>query len=101
MVKSYQDACSIIQSNKLAFQKLGVKRLGIFGSFVVGEQTPDSDIDLLAEFAEDKKTFRNFMGVVDQAEKLLGRSVDLVTPESLSPHIGPYIKQSVRYVQIT
>jgi hypothetical protein len=78
----------------------GVKNIGLFGSFVRGEQTPTSDIDILVEFIPNKHTFDNFMEVAFLLEKILGRKVELVTPEALSPHIGPHILREVERVPI-
>ena len=78
----------------------GVKNIGLFGSFVRGDQTPDSDIDILIEFTPEKHTFDNFMDVAFLLEKILERKVDLVTPEALSPHIGPHILKEVERVLI-
>jgi len=66
-----------------------VKSIGLFGSFVRGEQTASSDIDILVEFSPEKHTFDNFMDVSFLLEEILGRKVEVVTPEGLSPHIGP------------
>jgi len=74
--------------------------MGIFGSFVSGMQNNNSDVDLLVQFKKGQKNFRNFMGTADLTEALLGRNVDLLTPESLSPYIGPRIEKEVEYVQI-
>ncbi len=79
---------------------LGVRSIGLFGSFVRGQQQPDSDVDILVEFTAEKHTFDNFMEVSFFLEKLLGRKVDLLTPEALSPHIGPYILREVERVSI-
>lgn len=76
---------------------LGVRSLGIFGSFVRNEQDRESDVDLLVEFDPSKKTFENFMNTAFLLEDTLGRKVDLVTPESLSPHLGPRILEEVEY----
>ena len=78
----------------------GVKTIGLFGSFVRGDQTPLSDIDILVEFIPDKHTFDNFMEVAFLLEKILGRKVELITPEALSPHIGPHILREVERVPI-
>ena len=83
---------------RLAFH--GVKSIGLFGSFVRGEQTPKSDIDILVEFVPEKHTFDNFMEVAFLLEEILGRKVELVTPEALSPHIGPHILKEVERVPI-
>ena len=89
---------AVVQSNQAKLRALGVKRLGLFGSFVHGEQKPDSDVDFLVEFEPDTKTFKNFMGVWDVLEEVLCREIDMGTPESLSPYIGPRILQTVEYV---
>jgi predicted nucleotidyltransferase len=88
----------IDEQKKLAFY--GVKDIGLFGSFVRGDQTPSSDIDILVEFTPGKHTFDNFMEVAFLLEEILGRKVELVTPESLSPHIGPHILKEVERVPI-
>jgi uncharacterized protein len=84
------------ERDKLA--SFGVVSIGLFGSFVRGEQTPSSDIDILIEFEREKHTFDNFMEVSFLLEDLLGRKVEVVTPEGLSPHIGPHILKEVEHV---
>lgn len=63
----------------------------MFGSVVRDEAGPDSDVDLLVEFAPGQKTLDRFMGLADLLEELLQHRVELVTTEALSPYIGPYI----------
>lgn len=77
-----------------------MRRLGLFWSFLRGEQTDASDVDPLVEFESGQKTFDHFMELVFLVEDLLGRPVELVTPETLSPHIGPRILQELRYVSL-
>ncbi len=86
------------EQKQLAFY--GVKNIGLFGSFVRGDQKSDSDIDVLVEFIPEKHTFDNFMEVAFLLEKTLERKVDLITPEALSPHIGPHILKEVERVPI-
>ncbi|WAC07998.1 MAG: nucleotidyltransferase family protein [Thermodesulfobacteriota bacterium] len=89
----------ILENQKqLAFY--GVKNIGLFGSFVRGDQTPLSDIDVLVEFMPEKHTFDNFMEVAFLLEELLGRKVELITLEALSPYIGPHILREVERVPI-
>ncbi len=76
----------------------GVKRLALFGSFARGDHDSDSDIDLLVEFASGQKTFDNFIAVCELLEAVLQRRVELLTIESLSPHIGPHILQEAEDV---
>ena len=78
--------------------EFGVNRCGVFGSFVRDEATPASDVDILIGFRDGEETFLNFMGVADLLEEVLGRKVDLLTEESLSPYIGPHILREVEYV---
>lgn len=51
----------LIEENKDKVSKLGVKRLGLFGSYVRGDQDENSDIDILVEFSLGKKNFDNFI----------------------------------------
>jgi predicted nucleotidyltransferase len=89
-----------IRQAKHQLAALGVKSIGLFGSFVRGEQNPASDVDILVEFVPGKHTFDNFMEVSFFLEKLLGRKVEIVTPESLSPYIGPHILKEVERVDV-
>lgn len=70
---------------------LGVGRLALFGSFARSEARAESDVDLLVEFAPERKSFDAFMLLYDLLEERLGRRVELVTTEALSPYIGPRI----------
>lgn len=79
---------------------LGVKKIGLFGSYARGEQRPGSDIDLLVEFESGRKSFDSFMELSFWLESVLRQRVELVTTESLSPHIGPYILKEVEYASI-
>lgn len=100
MVTDKQQIIDLLKQNSSELRKLGVVRVGIFGSFITGKQTSKSDVDLLVEFSKNQKNFQNFMKIVNLTESILGRNIDLLTPESLSPYIGPYIIKEVEYVQI-
>ena len=78
----------------------GVRRLGLFGSFVHGLQNDDSDVDLLVEFDPTRKTFDNFEGLADLLEGILQRRVELVTTEALSPYLGPRILAELQDVPL-
>jgi predicted nucleotidyltransferase len=77
-----------------------VKRCGLFGSFARGEQHGQSDVDLLVEFEEGQKSFDNFMHLIFFLEEVFGRKVEVITPESLSPYVGPHILREVEYVPV-
>jgi predicted nucleotidyltransferase len=90
---------AICQSRKqLSF--LGVKSIGLFGSFVRGQAGAKSDVDILVEFDSSKKTFDNFIDTCFLLEELLDRRVELVTGESISPYIRPYVLREVEYVPL-
>lgn len=98
MVQTKQDVIQILQTHKNNFNKFGVNRLGLFGSFVRNTANKESDIDILVEFEASHKTFNNFMDLSFFLEDVLERKVDLVTIESLSSYIGKNILQEVEYV---
>jgi predicted nucleotidyltransferase len=70
---------------------LGVQRLALFGSVIRGEARSDSDVDLLVEFLPGAKTYARFLALSELLEARLGRTVELVTVEALSPFLGPHI----------
>lgn len=86
-----------LSDNRETIVGLGVHRYGLFGSFAKGNPNADSDVDILVEFKPGRKSFDSFMNLAFFLEELLGRKVDLVTPESLSPYIGPKILAEVEY----
>ena len=100
-INSKKDVLSIIQQNRKSVKTLGVKKLGLFGSFVREEQNKNSDIDLMVEFDKGKKTFDNFRQLSFLLEDLLGKKIELVTTDSMSPYIRPYILTEVEYVNFT
>ncbi len=90
----------MLSKNRSRIRALGVKRLGLFGSFVRDQQRSESDVDLLVEFEQGQKSFDNFIELAFLLEELLQRRVELITPESLSPYIGPHILDEVEYAPI-
>ena len=88
----------ILNAHRKELVDFGVERIGLLGSYYKDKMRPESDIDFLVEIQKDKKTFRNFMALAYFLEGLFSKKVDLVTPQSLSPHIGPHILKSVEYV---
>ena len=88
---------AILSDNEKEIKKFGVKKIGLFGSFVRNDQSSTSDIDFLVEFEKDKKNFKNFINLAFFLEDLFGREVEIVTQEALSPYIGPHIVEEVEY----
>ncbi len=85
------DASRLKVSAEAQIRALGVSRLALFGSVLHGSARPDSDVDLLVQFQKGEKTFERFLKLSELLEGILGRRVELVTTESLSPFIGPKI----------
>jgi predicted nucleotidyltransferase len=77
-----------------------VREIGIFGSFVKGQEKADnsSDVDILITFKKGYKDFFNYMRLKYYLENLLGREVDLVIKEAVKPRLKERIFSEVEYV---
>ncbi len=74
----------------------GVKQIGVFGSYVRGEQKKQSDIDLLVEFEEPSNlTLLDFIRLENSLSEMLGVKVDLVEKQTLKPRMGKHILEEV------
>ena len=87
----------LLNKHATQIKKFGVKRIGLFGSFSRNDQKDDSDIDIVVEFEEGKKTFDNYMSLKIFLEDLFKRKVDLVILESIRNELKPYILAEVKY----
>lgn len=78
----------------------GVRKIGLFGSFVKGEPNETSDIDLVVEF--ERPIGLRFIELADYLEHLLGRRVDLLTPAGIqtirAPRVAKDIVKNIVYV---
>ena len=99
-VQTKEDVLQRLREAKEQLVALGVLSIGLFGSFVTGRPTATSDVDFLVEFAPGRHSFDNFMELSFLLEALMGRRVELLTPESLSPHLGPHILREVERVLV-
>ena len=73
-----------------------VKGIGLFGSYVRGEQKKGSDIDILVEFQQPISLFK-FLEMEEHLGELLGGKVDLVSRKALKPRIGRRILSEAVY----
>ncbi|MBI3813182.1 MAG: nucleotidyltransferase family protein [Nitrospinae bacterium] len=87
-----------LKKNSDILRKYSVKRIGLFGSHVRGEQKKISDIDFLVEFKNP--TFDNFMDLISSLESLFKKKVDLITKGSLSPYVRPYVEKEAQWYEI-
>ena len=73
-----------------------VKGIGIFGSYVRGEQKKKSDVDILVQFDESSKlSLLDFIGLENYLTDILGIKVDLVEKGTLKPRIGKHVLEEV------
>ena len=97
MKMTKQEIKKIVRDNKEILQKYDVATIALFGSYVRGEQDKGSDADFLIEFKEP--TFRNYIGLLSELKRLIGREVDLVSKDALKKRIKPYIlKEAERII---
>ena len=76
-----------------------IKQLGLFGSYVRGEATENSDIDILVEFYPNINFgLITYCRLENQLSETLGKKVDLVTKDGLKPHFGANILKEVIYL---
>jgi predicted nucleotidyltransferase len=73
-------------------RKYAVKSLAVFGSMARGEDREGSDLDVLVTF-EGKATFDTFFDLKFELEDLVGRPVDLGTPDMLRPELRPLVEK--------
>ncbi|WP_340820656.1 nucleotidyltransferase family protein [Methanolobus sp. WCC4] len=78
-------------------RKNDIVSLGLFGSFSRGEQTGNSDIDLLVTFSKGKSLI-DHIRIENEFEDLLGTKIDMVTEKALSPYISPMVKNELRSI---
>ena len=95
MVKSREEVLKLIEQNQAALRKLGVRRLGLFGSFARGEATGGSDLDFVVEFSD--KSFDAYMDLKGFLETLFRCRVDLVIMSSIKPRLLPIIQRETVY----
>ncbi len=85
-----------IAAHRTELSRAGVHRLGVYGSVARGEAGPESDVDVLVEF-ETVPDLYEFAALRDRLAEILGRPVDLVTPQALKPRLRSRVLNEVRY----
>lgn len=97
-MKTVHDIETIIQKNRKELEaKFGLKTIGIFGSYLKGEQNDSSDVDMLVEVGRPMG-FVKFIRLENHLSQILGIKVDLVTKKALKPYIGKRILEDIQYV---
>lgn len=78
-------------------QRFKLKEIGIFGSYLRGEQNKRSDVDILVDF-EKVPGLLEIVAMERYLSKLIGKKVDLVMKTALKPRIGKHILKEVIYI---
>ena len=95
-----EQAIQIIQESRDDLtETYGVRKIGLFGSIVRGEQTATSDIDIVVELVTEKKKLHNFLSLRRYLEKRLGKPVDLGIESAVKPIVREAIAKEIVYVQ--
>ena len=78
-------------------EKYKIAEIGIFGSYIRGEQKKESDIDILVEFSEPISLL-DLIAAENYISDLIGRKVDLVPRENIRPELKQVILDEVVYI---
>lgn len=78
-------------------RKYFIREIGVFGSYVRHEQGTSSDLDVLVDFEKPISLLR-FVELEAELSEVTGVAVDLVSRESLKPHIGESVRREVVFV---
>jgi len=98
MTKELKEKLAKIKASKEIIRKrYHVKKIGIFGSFVRGEQRKKSDIDIVVVLSEPIGFFE-FIRLENYLSRKLGRKVDLLTKEGIKPAVKKDILKETIYV---
>lgn len=100
IVRNKKQILELLKQNDQKIRSFGVSKIGLFGSYVKNKQHDSSDIDLIVEFEEGKKSYSKYINLAWFLEELLGRKVDLLTDKALSPHTGHHILKETEYVSL-
>ncbi len=92
-----QEILDMLAQHREELRRLGVRSIGLFGSYRKGEATGESDMDFLVTL--ERHTFDDYMNLKFLLEDLFGCDVDVVIEENIKPRLRPYIMADVIYAQ--
>jgi predicted nucleotidyltransferase len=100
MTRSLAEIKARLQAEKpYLYEKYGVTEIGVFGSYVRGEEKDDSDLDILVELTDPPRI--SLLGLVDlqyYLSDLLELEVDVALKSNLKKRIGKRILSEVQGV---
>lgn len=98
-ISSIDQIVEYLKKNKrFLYDRFGVTRIGIFGSFVRGDQVASSDIDMIVDIEKARKNIHSLLQLKRYLEKELEKKIDLGFEHSLKPILRDKIKKQVIYV---
>lgn len=97
-MKTLEEIKQLLKQSKSVLQEnYKVTELGIFGSYVRGEQTEKSDVDVLIDY-EKAPTLFKLVELCSYLNELMGMKVDVVTKKGLKPRIRERVLSEVVYL---
>jgi len=87
----------LVSHKQELYERYGVTRIGLFGSYARDEAEEDSDIDIAVEIESNNK-YRSFFGLKRHLEENLKNKVDLGIESTLKPIAREYILKEIIYV---
>ena len=95
-MQTREDVLRRLQGHQQVMRRLGVRRLGLFGSAARGESRPESDLDFLVEL--ERNSFDAYMDLKFFLEDLFQCRVDLVLADTIKPRLREGILKETEYV---
>ena len=86
-----------LKNCRVELEKLGVDRIGLFGSYSTRTADQDSDIDILVKFIPGSLSFNNYMDLKIFLENAFSRKIDLVIEDDIRPELKEEILSTVVY----
>jgi hypothetical protein len=89
-----------LQEQQLYFHNtFGINFIGLFGSFSRGDETQNSDIDILYTIDKDKKlSMFKYLKIASQLENFFNKKIDLIRVDTLKPGVKKYVDKDLIYV---
>jgi uncharacterized protein len=93
-----QDALATLRRYEADLRARGIRHAGVFGSVARGEGRPNSDLDIIIDIEPDARvTIFDYVGLKEYIAGLFGGAVDVVSRDSLKPHIRPAVTADAIY----
>ena len=89
---------SLLLKNQKLLKEFGVKRIGLFGSYLHNQETDESDIDLLVD-ADENMSLLRFAELQNRLSEIFNHKIDLVSINGISKYIKPTVMKEVEYVE--